>query len=46
MAKCIKLTNGTVQRVSKDEAERIVRSGRGEYISKSDWRRLTNAGPK
>ena len=36
MAKCVE-HKGKVERVSDDEAERVVRAG-GKYVSKTKWR--------
>jgi hypothetical protein len=41
MAKCIQSTkNGSVKRVSNDEAFNEVKSGKCKYISKSDYKRV------
>lgn len=43
MAKCIKLNDGKVVRVSNTEASELVSKGKGNYTNKDEYKRfLTN----
>lgn len=36
--KTVERNDGTISRLSNEEAERIVKSGKGKYIPKSRWK--------
>ena len=44
--KCIKLSKGIIDRVSDEKAEQLVKSGKGVYVSKSEWKEFMNKKEK
>jgi hypothetical protein len=40
--KCVKLSNGVIIRVHYREADKIVASGKGVFVSKTEWREWKN----
>ena len=39
MAKCVKLSDGNIERVSDKRARELVKGGKGSYCPKKEWKK-------